>query len=78
MCCRVAVLNDFEANGYGILALQPDEVVVLHDAPPTPKVCSCSTASHELVTAPLLPSKQHGTCPRVLHSMLTALAAALG
>lgn len=31
------MLNDFEANGYGILALQPEDVVVLHDAPPQPK-----------------------------------------
>ena len=36
--CRVAVLNDFEANGYGILALKPQDVIVLHDAQPQPKV----------------------------------------
>ena len=51
--CRVAVLNDFEANGYGILALQPEDVVVLHDAPPVPKVCPtiqlarARTATHD-------------------------------
>ena len=41
--CRVAVLNDFEANGYGILALKPQDVEVLHDAQPQPRVQPCSS-----------------------------------
>ena len=45
---RVAVLNDFEANGYGILALQPEDVAVLHDAPATPKVSSSKLYSRGL------------------------------
>ena len=35
---RMAVLNDFEANGYGVTALEPEHVVVLNDVPPAPKV----------------------------------------
>ena len=42
---RVAVLNDFEANGYGILALKPEDVIVLHDAQPQPKVRSSASSS---------------------------------
>ena len=37
---RMAVLNDFEANGYGVTALEPEHVVVLNDVPPQPKVCA--------------------------------------
>ena len=36
--CRVAVLNDFEANGYGVPALAPEDLIVLNDVPPAPKV----------------------------------------
>jgi glucokinase len=36
----MAVLNDFEANGYGVTALQPEHVVVLNDVPPVEKVTS--------------------------------------
>ena len=36
--CRMAVLNDFEANGYGVTALEPHHVVTLNDVPPTEKV----------------------------------------
>lgn len=36
----MAVLNDFEANGYGVTALEPEHVVVLNDVPPQPKVCA--------------------------------------
>ncbi len=32
------MLNDFEANGYGVTALEPEHVVVLNDVPPTPQV----------------------------------------
>lgn len=38
MACSVGVLNDFEANGYGVLALQPDDMVILNDVPVTPQV----------------------------------------
>ena len=37
---RMAVLNDFEANGYGVTALEPEHLVVLNDVPSTPKVPS--------------------------------------
>lgn len=40
VCCRMAVLNDFEANGYGVTALDGKHVVVLNDVPSTDKVCS--------------------------------------
>ena len=36
--CRMAVLNDFEANGYGVTALDEHHVVVLNDVPATEKV----------------------------------------
>ncbi len=32
------MLNDFEANGYGVTALEPEHLVVLNDVPPTTKV----------------------------------------
>ena len=35
---RMAVLNDFEANGYGVTALDEQHVVVLNDVPATEKV----------------------------------------
>ncbi|BDA42706.1 Glucokinase [Coccomyxa sp. Obi] len=35
---RVAVLNDFEANGYGVTALQPDHLVCLNEVPEVEKV----------------------------------------
>ena len=34
----MAVLNDFEANGYGVTALDEHHVVVLNDVPATEKV----------------------------------------
>ena len=37
--CRMAVLNDFEANGYGVTALDEKHVVVLNDVPATEKAC---------------------------------------
>ncbi len=36
--CRMAVLNDFEANGYGVTAVDEHHVVVLNDVPATHKV----------------------------------------
>lgn len=36
--CRTAVLNDFEAVGYSIPALQPIDVVVINDVKPVPEV----------------------------------------
>lgn len=36
--CRMAVLNDFEANGYGVTALDEKHVVVLNDVLATEKV----------------------------------------
>jgi hypothetical protein len=36
--CSMGVLNDFEANGYGILALQPEDVVILNDVPAAKQV----------------------------------------
>lgn len=36
---RFAVLNDFEANGYGVPTLTHDDLLVLHDVPPVDKVC---------------------------------------
>lgn len=38
---RFAVLNDFEAIGYGVPVVPPEDLVVLHDAPVQPKVPSC-------------------------------------
>ncbi len=35
---RVALLNDFEAVGYGIPALQPEDLVVINDVPVQDKV----------------------------------------
>ena len=37
-CCRFAVLNDFEAIGYGVPVVPEEDLVVLHDAPVSPKV----------------------------------------
>ena len=34
----MAVLNDFEACGYGVPALQPEDLFVLNDVPARPKV----------------------------------------
>lgn len=39
---RVALLNDFEAVGYGIPALQPEDLVVINDVPVQDKVGSTS------------------------------------
>ena len=36
--CRMAVLNDFEANGYGVTALDEEHLVVLNDVLSTEKV----------------------------------------
>ena len=36
--CRMAVLNDFEACGYGVPALQPEDLLVLNDVPARQKV----------------------------------------
>lgn len=33
----MAVLNDFEANGYGVTAVSDENVVALHDVPAKPK-----------------------------------------
>ena len=38
VCCRFAVLNDFEAIGYGVPVVPEEDLVVLHDAPVSPKV----------------------------------------
>ncbi len=38
--CRMAVLNDFEACGYGVPALQPEDLLVLNDVPARQKVCA--------------------------------------
>ena len=35
---RFAVLNDFEAIGYGVPVVPPADLLVLHDAPLQPKV----------------------------------------
>jgi hypothetical protein len=40
-----AVLNDFEAVGYGIPALGPDDLVALNDAPMVPKAPKVSSSS---------------------------------
>lgn len=34
----MAVLNDFEACGYGVPALQPEDLLVLNDVPAREKV----------------------------------------
>ncbi len=39
IACRMAVLNDFEACGYGVPALQPEDLLVLNDVPARRKVC---------------------------------------
>lgn len=36
--CRFAILNDFEANGYGVPTLTSDDVIPLNDVPSLPKV----------------------------------------
>lgn len=36
---RVAVLNDFEAAGYGISVITEKDWVVLNDVPAAPQVC---------------------------------------
>jgi glucokinase len=36
-CGRFAVLNDFEAIGYGVPVVPKEDLVVLHDAPVCPK-----------------------------------------
>ena len=38
--CRMAVLNDFEACGYGVPALQPEDLLMLNDVPARQKVCA--------------------------------------
>ena len=38
LLCRMAVLNDFEACGYGVPALQPEDLLVLNDVPARQKV----------------------------------------
>ena len=48
--CRMAVLNDFEACGYGVPALQPEDLLVLNNVPAREKVCAdccCRTRLHE-------------------------------
>lgn len=41
---RFAILNDFEAVGYGIPAVAETDVVVLNDAPIVPNVCPPSAS----------------------------------
>ena len=36
--CRFAVLNDFEAVGYGVSVVPDSDLLVLNDAPVDPKV----------------------------------------
>lgn len=50
------MLNDFEANGYGVTALEPEHVVVLNDVPPVDKVhlCSPEMQQYSLLAACLL------------------------
>lgn len=38
VACRMAVLNDFEACGYGVPALQAEDLLVLNDVPARHKV----------------------------------------
>ena len=57
----MAVLNDFEANGYGVTALQPEHVVVLNDVPPMPKVPLTPASCNALSQSPLSDVSQHGT-----------------
>ncbi len=38
--CRTAVLNDFEAVGYGIPALAASDLISLNDVAPIPEVSS--------------------------------------
>lgn len=44
MLSRVAVLNDFEANGYGVTALEPEHLVCLNEVPDDDKVASLPLA----------------------------------
>jgi glucokinase len=46
---RTAVLNDFEAVGYGILALGPKDVVSLNDVKVKPQVRPFQGALHTLL-----------------------------
>lgn len=41
---RFAILNDFEAVGYGIPAVAETDIVVLNDAPIVPNVCPSSAS----------------------------------
>ena len=45
----MGVLNDFEANGYGVLALQPDDAVILNDVPVTPQVITLPAACQKML-----------------------------
>ena len=39
-CCRrMAVLNDFEANGYGVTAMDEKHLVTLNEVPAADKAC---------------------------------------
>ena len=46
---RVEVINDFVAQGFGVLTLGDDEVETLHDAPPVPDAPATSDVA-ELMT----------------------------
>lgn len=44
----MAVLNDFEACGYGVPALEPEDLFVLNDVPARAKVTGSSPICHSL------------------------------
>ena len=61
--CRMAVLNDFEACGYGVPALQPEDLHILNDVPARPKV-----------SLQLLSLQQHQPALIMLVSLLVAFS----
>ena len=45
------MLNDFEANGYGVTAVSDENLVVLNDVPEKPKACPSLPVLREHWTA---------------------------
>lgn len=49
--CRVAVLNDFEACGYGVPVLKESDVLVLNDVPARQQVYADLACLHPVLKA---------------------------
>lgn len=50
----MAVLNDFEACGYGVPALQPEDLFLLNDVPAREKVCGSGDLGSMTICADML------------------------